>query len=248
MNRLFLSFLISKKHSIMHYPHHIAIIPDWNRTRAKEQWKTSMEGHLAGSKNAISLLEYTFSNTTISTVTIWFLSTENVTWRSKAELDFLFSLYKIIWTDLDALLEKYSINFRWAGSRAGLPDTFLDFLDTKTQNHIYPDSPNTIVFCANYGGRDEIIRWIRKIPSNKIESITEEEFSRYLDFGSIEPVDLVIRTKGSIAQRTSGFLAWRIGYAELYFTPEYFPAFWPENLEKALLWYNSIAEWRNFGK
>lgn len=232
----------------MDYPHHIAIIPDWNRTRAKEQGKWSMEGHLAGSKNAISLLEYVFSSTPISTVTIRFLSTENISWRSKTELDFLFSLYKIIWTDLDVLLEKYRINFRWAGSRTWLPDNFLNFLDTKTQNHIYSDSPNTIVFCANYGGRDEIIRGIRKLPPSEIANITEDEFSKYLDFGSIEPVDLVIRTKGSIAQRTSGFLAWRIGYAELYFTPEYFPAFWPENLEKALLWYNSIAEWRNFGK
>ncbi len=207
-----------------------------------------MEGHLAGSKNAISLLEYVFSNTPISTVTIWFLSTENVLWRSKTELDFLFSLYKIIWEDLDGLLEKYHINFTWAGSRTGLPKSFLKFLDTKTQIHIYPDSPKTIVFCANYGGRDEIIRGIRKLSPNQITTITEEEFTKYLDFNGLEPVDLVIRTKGSIAQRTSWFLAWRIGYAELYFVPEYFPAFWPKNLEKALLWYNSIAEWRNFGK
>lgn len=232
----------------MHYPHHIAIIPDWNRTRAKEQWKTAMEGHLAGGKNAISLLDYTFSKTTISTVTIRFLSTENITWRSKTELDFLFSLYKIIWDDLDEILKKYKINFTWAWSSDGLPQSFLDFLENKKQNHIYPESANTIVFCANYGGRDEIIRGVKKLPPDKISTITEEEFSKYLDFANVEPVDLVIRTKGELAQRTSGFLSRRIGYAELYFTPDYFPDFWPESIEKALFWYNSIAEWRNFGK
>lgn len=232
----------------MHYPHHIAIIPDWNRTRAKQQGKTSMDWHLAWAKNSVFLLEYVFSETPITTVTMWYLSTENIAGRSTLELEFLFSLYKYIDSDLDALLQKHRASFRRVWSRDGLPQSFVEYLDKKQQNHSYTDSNKTVMFCANYWWRDEILRGIKALPTEKIATLTEEEFSTYLDFGDIEPVDLVIRTKGEIAQRTSWFLSWRIGYAELYFTPEFFPAFWPESLEKALFRYNSIAEWRNFGK
>lgn len=236
----------------MHYPQHLAIIPDWNRTRAKKQGKTSMDGHLAWAKNSIQLFDYIFSSTPIKTVTARYLSTENLTGRSQLELEFLFKLYTIIADQLDEILTKHNINFYWVWSRNGLPKSFLEFLDSRVEKHVYPESEKQIFFCANYWGRDEILRGVKKATSElsleQIQSLTEDEFSSYLDFNNAPMVDLVVRTKGDIAQRTSGFMAWWIGYAELYFTKTYFPAFNSEELEKALQWYNSIAEWRNFGK
>lgn len=58
-----------------------------------------------------------------------------------------------------------------------------------------------------------------------ISILTEDMLSTYMDLGNLPTVDLVIRTKGDEAQRTSGFMARWIGYAELYFTPKTYPAF-----------------------
>ena len=43
-------------------------------------------------------------------------------------------------------------------------------------------------------------------------------------------------------------MTWWIAYAELYFSDYYFPDFNTDELQKALEWYNSIVEYRNFGK
>jgi undecaprenyl diphosphate synthase len=67
-----------------------------------------------------------------------------------------------------------------------------------------------------------------------------------LDFADVPQLDLVIRTKGKMAQRLSGFMLWWIGYAELYFTEKLFPDFDISDLEEALKWFNDVYEYRNF--
>jgi undecaprenyl diphosphate synthase len=44
--------------------------------------------------------------------------------------------------------------------------------------------------------------------------------------------DLVIRTSGEI--RMSNFLIWQAAYAELYFTPKFWPDFGPDDLRDAV--------------
>ena len=56
-------------------------------------------------------------------------------------------------------------------------------------------------------------------------TVTEEDISKSLDLGNVPPIELVIRTKGDQAQRTSGFMSRWIGYAELYFTAKKCPEF-----------------------
>ncbi len=55
--------------TIMQYPRHLAIIADGNRTRAKNQGLSAMDGHFAGAKNTIDMLQYIFSTTPIEVVT-----------------------------------------------------------------------------------------------------------------------------------------------------------------------------------
>lgn len=69
-----------------------------------------------------------------------------------------------------------------------------------------------------------------------------------MDLGDFPPIELVIRTKGKMAQRLSGFMTWWISYAELYFSDKYFPDFTVNELQKVLEWFNSIVEYRNYGK
>ncbi|HBC45204.1 TPA: di-trans,poly-cis-decaprenylcistransferase, partial [Candidatus Collierbacteria bacterium] len=92
----------------------------------------------------------------------------------------------------------------------------------------------TVSFALNYGGRDEILRAVKKIITDKIpaEQINEEVFAKHLDTIGMPDPDLVIRTGGE--RRTSGYLPWQSVYSELYFTPVLFPDFTPDELEKAL--------------
>ncbi len=57
----------------------------------------------------------------------------------------------------------------------------------------------------NYGGRNEILRAVRKFVSNNfdLESLNENTFSNFLDNPELPDLDLLIRTGGNI--RISNF-------------------------------------------
>lgn len=209
-----------------------------------------MDGHFAGAKNTIDLFTYIFSNTEVEVVTWRFLSTENLSKRSAAELEFIFGIYKTIGNDLDGFLAENNINFKRIGSPEGIPDDFAEFLRNKEKNFHFPESQKYAVFAINYGGRDEIIRGVKSLISREMDPdlITEESLSKHMDLGNLPPVELVIRTKWDEAHRTSGFMTRWIGYAELYFTSTTYPALGQEELDKALHRFDTIADKRNYGK
>ena len=94
----------------------------------------------------------------------------------------------------------------------------------------------------NYGGRDEIVRAVRKIAQKasegglQAEQITERTISDMLDTGALPDPDLLIRTCNE--QRISNFLLWQLAYTEFYFTPVAWPDFTKEELERAVEAYN----------
>ncbi len=232
----------------MHYPRHIAIIPDGNRTRATDRGLMSVQWHIEGKKRTKELLDFIIE-TPIEVVTIWWLSTENALQRSKDEKDALYMLFKQAVEELIPTLESKKINFKRAGSPDWLPTELVDLFRTTEKTYRY-DSPKCIVIAVNYGGRDEIIRAVQAWQDDRecTEKLTQELLSSYMDFWPFPPVELVIRTKGDAASRISWFMSWWIGYAELFFTPIKFPDFDTVQLQKALEWFDEIAQKRNFGK
>ena len=94
----------------------------------------------------------------------------------------------------------------------------------------------------NYGGRDEIVRGIRKLAQDAAdgkvspEEITEEVFEGYLDTAGIPDPDFMIRTSGE--QRLSNYLLWQLAYTEFYFTDVAWPDFHKPELIKAIEKYN----------
>lgn len=76
--------------------------------------------------------------------------------------------------------------------------------------------------------------------------MNEEKLSKYMDLGALPPVELVVRTKGDEAQRTSGFMARWIGYAELFFSPKTYPDYKGADLDETLKRFNDIADKRNY--
>jgi len=233
----------------MNYPKHVAIIPDGNRTRAKQHDKTAVDAYMTSYEKAVEIIIHTFTQTDVQVFTLRGLSTENANKRPKEEFDFLMNMYKIVEEDLDEFMEKEKINFKAIGDLQGIPEDFREYLLAKEKKNTYP-TDKYFVFAINYGGRDEILRGIKKLAEEKqdIQHITEDDLSKALDLGDIPPIELVIRTKGDEAQRTSGFMSWWIGYAELYFTAKKCPEFDVEEYKKALIWFNEIADLRNFGK
>lgn len=231
----------------MQYPKHVALIPDWNRTWAKERWKLWIEWHYEWFQRCIELAIHIFENTEIDVFTLWGLSTENLRNRTQTELDYLFWLYKKITESLYEMMRKHHVNFRVAGDKSGLPDYLVHFLEEKESEFVFPGSSKTFVLAINYGWQDEILRAIKKL-NDSWEEINKENLEKYMDFGWLPTVDLVIRTKQKLAKRLSGFMLRRIWYAQLYFTDLYCPEFTVDEFEKAINRWNDSLESQNFWK
>jgi len=107
-----------------------------------------------------------------------------------------------------------------------------------------------VVLALSYGAREDIIAAIKRIALDVreqkylISSIDENVVKEALSTRKIPSPDLVIRTSGE--QRISNFLLWEIAYAELYFTPIYWPDFNEQDLDIAIEAYGRRE--RRFGK
>ena len=101
----------------------------------------------------------------------------------------------------------------------------------------------------NYGGRDEIVKAVKRISTevkeNKldIDDINEETFSKFLYTAGQPDPDLLIRTSGE--QRLSNYLLWQLAYTEFYFIKKYRPDFSEQDLDEAISKFE--ARNRNFG-
>ena len=223
-------------------PAHIGIIMDGNGRWAKQRGQIRTAGHEEGLKRAKEIAKAA-SDLGIKYVTLYAFSTEN--WkRAKSEVGFLMNL---IHTHLLKELKFYkenSIRVRLLGDVTGLPAIIQkDILETEEDTKDFTGL--TICLAINYGGRDEIVRSIKKMIKEGIpeQEITEGTVSSHFDFPELPDVDLLIRTGGE--QRISNFLIWQASYAEFLFTK----TLWPDyNKEE---FYNNIAEFqkrtRRFG-
>ena len=87
----------------------------------------------------------------------------------------------------------------------------------------------------NYGGRDEIVRAVKKIAKKvedkklKVEDINEDMISQNLYTAGEPDPDLVIRTSGEI--RLSNFLPWQVVYSEFLFVDKNWPDFSETDLD-----------------
>jgi undecaprenyl diphosphate synthase len=222
---------------------HISFVPDANRRWAKKQGLTKMEGHTQGAKNLRNVAQEVL-NLGIPYMTIWGLSTENLKNRSKLELNHLFSLFSKITNHLEDFFEN-GVRLNIIGNMDTLPKKVVSALK-KTEEKTQHNKKMVLTLAINYGGRDEIVRAIRKIIKAKIkpEDVTEEKVNLFLDTAGLPEIDLVVRT--GCQKRLSGWLPWQTTYSELYFTDTFWPDFDKQELQKAIKWFNEQK--RNKGK
>ncbi len=231
----------------MNFPVHLSIIPDGNRTRAKANGVSVFEGYIKSVEKAVELIKHVYTTTPVKVVSGWGMSTENRNKRPAEELDFLFNLYKTCGDLLNDFLREHQINFRWIGDASSLPANFLEYMTHMVDTFTFP-TDRYVIFAVNYGGRNEIVRWIKKYAASwkKLEELTEAELGDYMDLGAYPPVDLVIRTKWETSSRVSGFMSWWIGYAELFFESKLFQDVTTDDLDKTFSRFDKISSFRNF--
>ena len=206
-----------------------------------------IEGHLEWLKRCEELAAYIFEKTDIDVFTAWWLSTENLKNRTQDELNYLFWLYKMVAGGMNDVFHRNHVNVRIVWDMSKLPKDLVSFFDEKTKEFNYADSSKTFVMAINYWWQDEILRAVKNL-CYSWEEINKENLEKYMDFGWLPTVDLVIRTKQEMAKRLSWFMLRWIGYAQLYFTDVYCPEFTIEEFEKAInRWRDSLST-QNLGK
>lgn len=224
-------------------PRHIALIPDGNRRWARERRLGVSKGHEYAARvdRALELIDEC-KKLGVYYFTIWGFSTEN--WkRDTKEVYRLVSLVSSLLKKFANELPERNIRFRHLGREDRLPaglDRDIRSLEEKTAHC----TGFYLQFCFDYGGRDEIARAVNKILKSGVKTVSEEDFSHYLDSEGIPDPDLIIRTSGE--RRTSGFMPFQSTYAEWYFTDVYFPEFGSEQLRAAVEEF--AVRKRNFGK
>jgi undecaprenyl diphosphate synthase len=224
-------------------PTHIAIIMDGNGRWARSRGLPRNAGHRAGVENLRPVLE-ACGEFGIRFLTVYAFSTEN--WERPAdEVQGLMNILEdVIDRELNELHEN-GVQLRHLGHlerlRPALQEKVLHAIDlTKDNTRI------SLNIAWNYGGRDELVRAIRKLIEDSVpaQDITEALVGEYLYTAGCPDPDMIIRTAGD--QRVSNFLLWQGAYAELYVTPTYWPDFGREELLDALHEYASRE--RRFGR
>ncbi len=225
-------------------PKHIGIIMDGNGRWASSRNLLRSSGHLEGLKTAKRIIQAA-SDRKIPFITLYAFSTEN--WkRSGNEISYLMGLISKYIKKEYPFYTKNNIKILHTGSHNNLPDSVRKNL----QNAIKYTSGNTgltVILAVNYGGRDEILRAIKKYSASESFSNstipTENEFCKYFDNPEIPFTDLIIRTAGE--KRLSNFLLWQSAYSELFFSDKLWPDWTEKDLDKAIEEFSKRK--RNFG-
>jgi len=214
-------------------PRHVGLIQDGNRRYAREAGMSDpTAGYVLGATKTEDVLTWC-AELDIPVVTLWWLSTENLT----REPDEVAAILRVIeekmaeWMQ-GGLVRQLRIRVRPIGKLELLPASTLQVLqgiDSATQHY----DRMLLNVGVGYGGRDEIADAVRRYlqdhfmrrdsPEEILRDLTPEALDKFLyTYGCPDP-DLIIRTSGEV--RLSGFMLWQSAYSEFYFCDACWPAF-----------------------
>jgi undecaprenyl diphosphate synthase len=204
---------------------------DGNGRWARSRNQIRTQGHLEGLKAAKRIVQAA-SDMGIAYLSLYVFSTEN--WkRTTEEVGFIMSLVKQYLAAELEFFRKNRIRIRHTGDSGGLPRDIAEEIlrvcrDTENFSGLQ------VILALNYGGRDEVLRAIKRLLAAGIsgEDLTEKTFRGYLDNPDVPDPDLIIRTGGDF--RTSNFLLWEGAYSEYFFSGKLWPDFSAEDLRDAV--------------
>lgn len=219
------------KQGLIKLPTHVGIIMDGNGRWANQRGLPRVEGHRVGAKRAKEIIRAS-KDLGIKYLTLYAFSVEN--WqRPKPEVTIIMKLLELYLRKELGDLKKEGVRFKGIGELWKLPENIRKLLK-RNEEDTKDNTTLTLTAALSYGGRDEIVRAVKKAISSgmKEEDVTEESFEKLLDTEETPPPDLIIRTSGE--RRMSNFLLWQSAYAELYFTDTLWPDFDREEYMHAL--------------
>ena len=210
-------------------PKHVSIIMDGNRRFALSLSLGTEIGHVHGKEKLKEVMDWIL-DLGIPYLTVYALSTENLSSRDPDELGSLFDLYVAGLNEIseDERIHSKGVRVRVVGRKEDLPERVNEAIrnaEDRTRDY----SNFTFTVCLAYGGREEIVDAVKEIASDhangelSLDQIDTNEISSRLYDADIPDPDLVIRTSGE--ERVSNFLLWQIAYSELYFTDVHWPSF-----------------------
>jgi short-chain Z-isoprenyl diphosphate synthase len=202
-------------------PRHVGMIIDGNRRWAQLQdGVTIAEGHEAGASKMREFLEWCDA-AGVEIVTLYLLSTDNLTGRPSTELKNLVRIIANLATDLAGVPN-------WRVHHVGDADKLPASLRTALEKAADSTATHTglhVNLAVGYGGRHEITEAVRDIireheaAGRGIDSLADDmtldNISGHLYTAGQPDLDLVIRTSGE--QRISDFMLWQTAHSELYF-------------------------------
>lgn len=223
-------------------PRHIAIIMDGNGRWAKKFFMKRWAGHRAGAQALRRLVE-DMDQAGFEILTVYAFSTEN--WkRDEDEVAYLMGLlHEYIGQYINDAKDS-DVKIRCIGDISALEPSLQDKIVNLTE--ITKNKTGMLLNIAiNYGGRDEILRAVRKLVLDgvNLDNIDEVSISSRLDTHGIPDPDLIIRTSGEM--RLSNFLLWQVAYSEFYATDTLWPDFKIKHLYEAISQYQGRE--RRFG-
>jgi undecaprenyl diphosphate synthase len=201
---------------------------DGNGRWAKSRGLSRSEGHNEGLRAAKAIVAAA-EELGLGYLSLFVFSTEN--WkRTTDEVSFLMGLIRQhLAAELD-FYRKQGVRVLHSGDEGGLPRDIVEEIrkvvaDTAANDRL------TVNMAINYGGRDEIMRAVKKLAAAGVEP-SEEAIRSALDHPEIPDLDLIIRTSGEM--RFSNFLLWQSAYSELWFCDKYWPDFTKADLAEAI--------------
>ena len=217
-------------------PKHVAVILDGNRRwAALKEGHTVKDGHTAGALKTREFLGWC-DELGIETVTLYLLSTDNLSNRKSQEL---LDLTEVIDDLVKTLTEAGHWKLQLVGDRRLLPQSLATSI-TQAEAKTEKIKGTHVNLAVAYGGRHEITNAVKSILiENKnlaidelAKQLTPELIAEHLYTKGQPDPELVIRTSGE--QRLSGFMLWQSANSEFYFEEALWPDFRKVDFLRAL--------------
>jgi undecaprenyl diphosphate synthase len=225
-------------------PRHVAIIMDGNGRWAKSRSLPRIVGHKNGIEAVRTAVKACIERG-VSYLTLFAFSSEN--WRRPTEeVSYLMQLFITVLKQEVIKLHENGIRFKVIGDLTKFEPKIIEFI-RNGEEMTAANTRLTLTIAANYGGRWDIMRAVRKMHMQDQKLITnfvEEDLSQHFAMNYAPEPDLFIRTGGE--QRISNFLLWDLAYTELYFTNTLWPDFNAASLDLAIQSYQQRE--RRFGR
>ena len=225
-------------------PQHVAIIMDGNGRWARSRSLPRIVGHKNGIEAVRTAVKACIERG-VNYLTLFAFSSEN--WRRPTEeIAYLMQLFITVLKQEVIKLHENGIRFKVIGDLTKFEPKIIEFI-RNGEELTAANTRLTLTIAANYGGRWDIMRAVRKMymqDQKLLTNFVEEDLSQHFAISYAPEPDLFIRTGGE--QRISNFLLWNLAYTELYFTDILWPDFNADSLDLAIQSYQQRE--RRFGR